>query len=1120
MDGRRSAPPEEDDTSDDTCGICALRGVLVCCDAPGCAKVYHTTCLGLCAQLPETWFCPCHFCCLCGVPDVSIAAARSGAPAAADAVKLTLCTYCITAYCPAHRPDTGHFHAARAALAVPPVPSGALAALFPVSSATLASDAAHAASTRPPAASSTTGAATAAAAREGVAPSTGDAPRPASTTGRPKKRARRSEVAKLQEVQASFIMRGSAAAATGAGEDSGAEEEPVAGRKRGRATAVSLNAGAVWPRSQPATAMTGAPTAAAGGADASFRCAHCLVPTSRVQFARALERVWSKVVNDKLAKMVPPLLGTLSDSNLLPLYAACGHVPASLGVDAAALTTACGGAPAVDAPPDAAWDALVRACGDMDAAQLRNVLTVEATEAAVIPSIPACVMDILARIRSCTYTSIAGLTRDLHELQKVVEGVTGTDVGATAASMPYFMHVTTQTAGQVSETRVVQAGVQPALTADAIAHSGNTPSGASRHAVYLDYVRTFVQVFSSAVDMRAQKARLQELEDRMRHIPSRNHAVPSPQGRAFQRASGALAVLCEDARVTPEEALVRVYRARQTALYPALSWTKTPYTLPHVSLESVCATLREGVMARAKADAVRALELRTQRLVAASRKPILTGFGPNSTRWSTSEMALLDMEVEEDAASDASPARVLIAASSARDFFPAAARAMVPEDVVSMEVHVALWARAQAPSDSDSDGSEAEDAAVNAALQRIAQTAPAPAAPRAAALAGGANVALSVLQSLKPTAGGPNPSPTATTMRGRGRASAAAGSTSDAPRARAHVHIPSSAEAQRWMDVSATVVSALQEAPASAGSSVTARSDATDLVTLVRNRVRPAGVKRAAEGARAPSASPAGTPSDVMLLMGMLASQQAQIASQGEALRALAASVENLASRLDATASSHATSPRGISTSIHTLTSSLDAPVDAAARARALFLRPEERTAAMMLTEFAAMDVDGDVTRLEQLLPPSQAEVTHWMDDLSVHLRGSLIATAELKAAWIASRRALMSIPAPVGVEARLVAPAHAAGVAPDATGGAGGDVSAHADEASGDEDTEAIITLGEGRLAMELSVANSSLMARVRQLELQLAARDASKATAGAAASSVASVATSAAVAEDVDMA
>jgi hypothetical protein len=106
--------------------------------------------------------------------------------------------------------------------------------------------------------------------------------------------------------------------------------------------------------------------------------------------------------------------------------------------------------------------------------------------------------------------------------------------------------------------------------------------------------------------------------------------------------------------------------------------------------------------------------------------------------------------------------------------------------------------------------------------------------------------------------------------------------------------------------------------------------------------------------------------------------------------------------------------------------------------------RPE-REAASVLTELAPMDVDGagDVNTVADLLPPSEAEVTGLLASMSSHLRRALLTQAELRTAWAASRRGLFALPAPVGVETRLLVAAEAAGVLPPSTSSAFGSAAA-----------------------------------------------------------------------------
>jgi hypothetical protein len=127
----------------------------------------------------------------------------------------------------------------------------------------------------------------------------------------------------------------------------------------------------------------------------------------------------------------------------------------------------------------------------------------------------------------------------------------------------------------------------------------------------------------------------------------------------------------------------------------------------------------------------------------------------------------------------------------------------------------------------------------------------------------------------------------------------------------------------------------------------------------------------------------------------------------------------------------------------------------------------------------------------------------------------------------MASRRAMMALPAPIDVERRLtvrvpdphaasnIASATAEDAATDSAAASSSTAAAADDVVSDDEDGGGILTLGDGRVALEFAAANRTLRARVAQLEGLLASREAmlqqqpqvpSAAPAAAAASSSAS--------------
>ena len=69
--GKSAKASDPVDTSDAICFVCKLGGDLVLCDYPGCDRVYHAACLRLRTPPPddETFFCPLHRCCACGIEE-------------------------------------------------------------------------------------------------------------------------------------------------------------------------------------------------------------------------------------------------------------------------------------------------------------------------------------------------------------------------------------------------------------------------------------------------------------------------------------------------------------------------------------------------------------------------------------------------------------------------------------------------------------------------------------------------------------------------------------------------------------------------------------------------------------------------------------------------------------------------------------------------------------------------------------------------------------------------------------------------------------------------------------------------------------------------------------------
>ena len=52
---------------DDHCSVCRNSGSFLCCDSPGCTRVYHLKCVHLINVPKDNWLCPYHFCSICKI---------------------------------------------------------------------------------------------------------------------------------------------------------------------------------------------------------------------------------------------------------------------------------------------------------------------------------------------------------------------------------------------------------------------------------------------------------------------------------------------------------------------------------------------------------------------------------------------------------------------------------------------------------------------------------------------------------------------------------------------------------------------------------------------------------------------------------------------------------------------------------------------------------------------------------------------------------------------------------------------------------------------------------------------------------------------------------------------
>ena len=689
-----------DDDSEDFCSYCGLRGQLVVCEASGCRRVYHQSCLTFSPSTLQIFFCPAHFCALCGKPDRQIQALSD--------TELVRCVSCPTAYCPGHVPAAGVSAAANASAPPPPLADDFFMTLLsagPSRSAAVAAcpePAMDVAPEQPPATAPQT---------PGVAAESGDGGDGGGTTGQKRKRPHR-------RTERETLVAAALAAPGTRGGDEGDGDEPgdggpeggvpggagnsfdgaaaVPGRKAGRSTQSRLS-------------DRDAKAAAGGSRGGRFKCSTCSGGGgARLHLARVLERSWSAVVNVSAPRVSLAALAPVTDASAIPVYLAAGlsrrslglpdkdkeesaaadedvrMCPASSPVVAAAASdghAGGGGNDAVDTTPlgstqaesgAATTSGSVRRSRNPQRALLRRFIestdTVHAAavlagarELDALPATPCCLDDLLACIRAGKYSDTVAFVADVDAMLSVIRTVGRSSGRSAIAQLPRHDRIAS---GDASESRdfaspgnsYIDAAAALAADAGAVAAAGAALLGEESSAAAVAASLDAWVLGAEHVGQLMKDAALDQSKSAFAGAKppalwsAASSAAPSPSADVpidtleLPRPSlggDAVDSMLQAASLSVSEAAARIFAAKAMCLRPELS-----RCAPRVPVGRLVDSDRKSIAAwvallanptvSGRDGAVERLKNMTASAMRGRRDPILLGFGPASERWAAS----------------------------------------------------------------------------------------------------------------------------------------------------------------------------------------------------------------------------------------------------------------------------------------------------------------------------------------------------------------------------------------------------------------------------------------------------------------------------------------------------